>query len=50
MGDADVLGLGPLLGFVEIGDCCGACYDYCGGGALEGCGVGDLGAADWGES
>lgn len=49
MGYAEVLGLGPLFGFVEIRYCRGACYDYCGGDALEGCGIGDLGAADRGE-
>ena len=44
-----MLGLGALLGFVEIGDCWGACDDYCRGDALKGRGIGDLGAADRGE-
>ena len=44
-----MLGLRPLFGFVEIGDCWCACYDYCRGDALEGRGIGDLGAADRGE-
>ena len=49
MGDAEVLGLGALFGFVEVGDCWGACYDYCGGDALEGRGIGDLGTANRGK-
>ena len=49
MGDADVLGLLPLFGFMEIGDRCGACYDYSRRDALEGRGIRNLGAADWGE-
>ena len=44
-----MLGLLPLFGFVEIGDRCGACYDYRGRDALEGRGVGNLGATDRGE-
>ncbi len=44
-----MLGLGALFGFIEVGDCWGACYDYGGGNALEGGGIGDLRATDRGE-
>ena len=49
MGEAELLRLNALFGFVMIGDCCGASYDYGGGYALEGRGIGDIGAADGGE-
>ena len=49
MGEAKALRLDALFGFVKIGDCWGACYDYSGGDALEGRGIGNIGAADRGE-
>ena len=49
MREAELLRLKALFGFVMIGDCWGACYDYGGGNALEGRSIGNIGTADGGE-